>query len=315
MVDTFVRARQSPTPTGDDDESTGVIRIAEPGWYPDRNDPEYNRYWNGRAWTARRHPAGAPPPPSTPPRSADPQPTREPHRPAEPKKPKQRLPIWMWVIGALFLLRSVVSVMAAFDDPAPGTTTAVPSHPAAVTPSAGTVALDPPHSGWRVSLRRGHSATTSDRPDQAAVEGLAGAPGLVSAASAHRGDTGPMTQQQPYEAIGRWGEVEIRRYPAHTIAEVVVDGDFDDAGNRGFRPLFGYIQGRIAMTAPVVQTQGEDGHSVAFVMPAGRGLDTLPPPTDPRVHVRCRPGAGGGRPEVLRLGQRGRSRTSAGGSC
>ena len=98
-----------------------------------------------------------------------------------------------------------------------------------------------------------------------------------------------MTQQQPYEPIGRWGEVEIRRYPAHTIAEVVVDGDFEDAGNRGFRPLFGYIQGQIAMTAPVVATPGEDGHSVAFVMPAGRTLDTLPPPTDARVHLRAVP--------------------------
>ena len=38
-----------------------------------------------------------------------------------------------------------------------------------------------------------------------------------------------MTQQQPYEPIGRWGDVEIRRYPEHTIAEIVVDGDFDDA--------------------------------------------------------------------------------------
>jgi hypothetical protein len=95
-----------------------------------------------------------------------------------------------------------------------------------------------------------------------------------------------MTQEQPYASIGRWGQVEIRRYPEHTIAEVVVDGDFDDAGNRGFRPLFGYIQGQIAMTAPVVQTPGDEGHSVAFVMPEGRDLDTLPAPTDSRVHLR-----------------------------
>jgi hypothetical protein len=98
-----------------------------------------------------------------------------------------------------------------------------------------------------------------------------------------------MTQQQPFESIGRWGQVEIRRYPAHTIAEVVVDGDFDDAGNRGFRPLFGYIQGQIAMTAPVVQTPGEKGHAVAFVMPEGRGPDALPAPTDSRVHLRTIP--------------------------
>lgn len=96
-----------------------------------------------------------------------------------------------------------------------------------------------------------------------------------------------MTQHQPYKSLGWWGEVEIRRYPAHAIAEVVVDGNFDDAGNRGFRPLFGYIQGQIAMTAPVVQTPGSAGHSVAFVMPADRDLDTLPPPTDPRVHLRA----------------------------
>lgn len=98
-----------------------------------------------------------------------------------------------------------------------------------------------------------------------------------------------MSQQQPYEPVGRWGQVEIRRYPEHTIAEVVVDGDFDDAGNRGFRPLFGYIQGQLAMTAPVVQTPGDEGHSVAFVMPEGRDLDTLPAPTDSRVHLRTVP--------------------------
>lgn len=98
-----------------------------------------------------------------------------------------------------------------------------------------------------------------------------------------------MTEQQPYEVIGQWGEVEVRRYPAHTIAEVVVDGDFDDAGNRGFRPLFGYIRGRIAMTAPVVQTRGEDEHTVAFVMPAGRDRDSLPLPADSRVQLRAVP--------------------------
>ena len=56
-----------------------------------------------------------------------------------------------------------------------------------------------------------------------------------------------------------WGEVEIRRYPAHTLAKVVIDGVFDEAGNRGFRPLFGYIQGQTAKTAPVGQTPGEAG--------------------------------------------------------
>jgi effector-binding domain-containing protein len=99
-----------------------------------------------------------------------------------------------------------------------------------------------------------------------------------------------MTEQQPYTVVERRGEVEIRRYPEHTVAEVVVEGEFDRAGNRGFRPLFGYIQqGGIAMTAPVVQTPGAEGNAVAFVMPEGRTAETLPRPGDPDVHLRTIP--------------------------
>jgi hypothetical protein len=95
-----------------------------------------------------------------------------------------------------------------------------------------------------------------------------------------------VTEQQPFEAVGRWGSIEIRRYPSHAIAEVVLDGDFDHAANRGFRALFGYIQGQVAMTAPVVQTPERDRHRVAFVMPAGRQADSLPAPADSRVQLR-----------------------------
>ena len=95
-----------------------------------------------------------------------------------------------------------------------------------------------------------------------------------------------MTEQQLHEVIGRWGTVEIRRYPEHTIAEVVIDGEFDDAGNRGFRPLFGYIQGQLSMTAPVVQTPSSEGTAVAFVMPRGRTRATVPEPADPQVQLR-----------------------------
>jgi hypothetical protein len=99
-----------------------------------------------------------------------------------------------------------------------------------------------------------------------------------------------VTEQQPYHVLGRWGQVEIRRYPEHTVAEVVVPGPFDDAGNAGFRPLFGYIsRGGVAMTAPVVQTPGEGGIAVAFVMPADRSPASLPEPADERVHLRVVP--------------------------
>jgi hypothetical protein len=110
----------------------------EPGWYPDQHDPEYNRYWNGRAWTARRHPVGSPPPASVDPTSAARQPVSEARASVQPSKPKQRIPVWLWLIGGLLVLRSITSVIAAFDPPAPGATTAIPSHPAVATPSPGT---------------------------------------------------------------------------------------------------------------------------------------------------------------------------------
>ena len=112
--------------------------LKEPGWYPDRNDPAYNRYWNGRAWTARRHPVGSPPPVIVDRASPGPQAATERPEPTEQSRPKQRIPAWMWVIGALFLVRSVFSLMAAFDHPAPGTPIAVPSQPAVVVPAPGT---------------------------------------------------------------------------------------------------------------------------------------------------------------------------------
>jgi len=122
-----------------------------------------------------------------------------------------------------------------------------------------------------------------------------------------------MTEQQPYDVAQTYEDFEVRRYPAHVLAEVVVDGAFEDAGNRAFRYLFNYISGenvtrtkvamtapvvqdaastKIAMTAPVVQQPGDDAdrsHRVAFVLPAGLTEDTAPRPTSPEVHLRTVP--------------------------
>ena len=118
-----------------------------------------------------------------------------------------------------------------------------------------------------------------------------------------------MTEQQRYDVLGEFPGFELRRYAAHLVAEVEVEGSFADAGNRAFGVLVAFISGRnstsgrLAMTAPVVQEQAptriamtapvlqEDGsgparHVVAFVMPSGFSLDTLPSPTDPRVTLR-----------------------------
>ncbi|XAS64746.1 heme-binding protein [Micrococcaceae bacterium Sec5.8] len=128
-----------------------------------------------------------------------------------------------------------------------------------------------------------------------------------------------MTEQQPFELIQRYPDFEVRRYPAHVVAEVQVDATFDRAGNAAFRYLFNYITGnnaarqsvamtapvvqgygpsqKIAMTAPVLQSgalaggEGPGEYVVAFVLPAAMTAETAPVPTDPVVKIREMPGS------------------------
>ncbi len=117
-----------------------------------------------------------------------------------------------------------------------------------------------------------------------------------------------MTEQQPYDVLEQHDGFELRRYPAHVVAEVEVEGSFEDAGNRAFRALFRYITGhntsqqsvamtspvlqeaaseKVAMTAPVIQAEtAGGGYVVAFVLPASMTLETAPVPADPLVRVR-----------------------------
>ena len=121
-----------------------------------------------------------------------------------------------------------------------------------------------------------------------------------------------MTEQQPYDVLEQHDGFELRRYPEHVVAEVELDGSFEDAGNRAFRFLFRYITGtnqsqrtvamtapvvqeaaaseKVAMTAPVVQARRDGGgYVVAFVLPAAMTLETAPVPTDPAVRLRAVP--------------------------
>ena len=128
-----------------------------------------------------------------------------------------------------------------------------------------------------------------------------------------------MTEQQPYELVRRYPHFELRRYPAHAVAEVRVSATFDRAGNAAFRHLFNYISGnnmaqqKLAMTAPVIQERGvpqklamtapvlqsgplPGGGSpsefvVAFVLPAGVTAETAPVPVNPDVKIRSVPGS------------------------
>lgn len=102
-----------------------------------------------------------------------------------------------------------------------------------------------------------------------------------------------MTEQQPYVVVRRFADFEVRAYPPAAVAEVTVAGSFEQAGNRAFGSLFGYISGRnrggqsIAMTAPVLQAPSQGGeHAVAFVLPASLSADDAPTPDDQAVLVR-----------------------------
>ncbi|GAB3954753.1 heme-binding protein [Micromonospora vulcania] len=119
-----------------------------------------------------------------------------------------------------------------------------------------------------------------------------------------------MTERQPYRVVARHPGFELRRYPAHLVAEVHVQASFTRAPIEAFRPLAAYIGGsnrarhpvgatttatreatgaeKIAMTAPVLQIEGErpGAYLIQFVMPTSCTATTLPEPTDPRVRIR-----------------------------
>ncbi len=102
-----------------------------------------------------------------------------------------------------------------------------------------------------------------------------------------------MTEVQPYTVTRKYEGFEVRSYPDHQVVEVEVDGNFFQAGNRGFRPLIAYISGnnsqrtQIAMTAPVIQAATPTGtQTVSFVMPASMDAAAVPTPSDPVVRAR-----------------------------
>ena len=120
------------------------------------------------------------------------------------------------------------------------------------------------------------------------------------------------------EQLGK--KAEIRKYAPRIAAEVLVDKEWDDALNAGFRILAGYIFGKneasekvamtapvsaqasrsqqsekIAMTTPVTATkletsEAESEWKIRFYMPSKYSLDTLPKPTDSRVKIQELPG-------------------------
>ena len=119
--------------------------------------------------------------------------------------------------------------------------------------------------------------------------------------------TAMATEEAPYKVLKTDDIFELREYPPQILAEIIVDGDLESAGNKAFRPLFRYISGdnksrnkiamtapvsqeqqgeKISMTAPVSQQPVQEKWAVSFMMPAGYTLETLPVPDDPGITLR-----------------------------
>ena len=125
-------------------------------------------------------------------------------------------------------------------------------------------------------------------------------------------------EEPQYSVVREYDGFEVRAYGPYLVAEVVVPGPAEAAGNQGFRILAGYIFGKnrgerkiamtapvaqspapakIEMTAPVTQAAVDGGYVVQFTMPSEYTLATLPEPLDPQVKLKEIPG---GRFAVIR---------------
>jgi hypothetical protein len=114
-------------------------------------------------------------------------------------------------------------------------------------------------------------------------------------------------EEAAYTVLKKDNRFEIRDYSPHILAETVMEGDLEDAGNKAFKRLFRYISGdnrshdkvamtapvsqepigkKIQMTAPVGQRSVQDRWAVSFMMPASYTLENLPEPLDSKVTLR-----------------------------
>jgi effector-binding domain-containing protein len=114
-------------------------------------------------------------------------------------------------------------------------------------------------------------------------------------------------EEAAYAVTIKDGAFELRDYAPHVVAETLVEGTLEEAGNKAFGRLFRYISGgnrsrekvamtapvsqepqgqKIEMTAPVAQQRVQERWAVSFMMPASYTLETLPTPEDPQVTLR-----------------------------
>ena len=125
-------------------------------------------------------------------------------------------------------------------------------------------------------------------------------------------------EEPKYEVHISQAPFELRHYAPTLIAQTIVEGDMDEASNKGFRLIADFIFGnnlaanseqaakiamtapvtvepqssKIAMTAPVTiepQLGSAQQWRVHFVMPSQYTLETLPKPNNPQVTIKSIP--------------------------
>ncbi len=122
-------------------------------------------------------------------------------------------------------------------------------------------------------------------------------------------------EEPKFELLEQTESFELRQYYPLIVAEVLVEGDLDEASSKGFRLIADYIFGnnrantganakiamtapvmvepmdnKIAMTTPVTLLPKSGKWQVRFVMPSQYTLSTLPVPNNTQVKLREVPG-------------------------
>jgi hypothetical protein len=118
------------------------------------------------------------------------------------------------------------------------------------------------------------------------------------------------TEEPQFSVLEKTPPFELRSYAPMILAEVMVEGDLDEASSQGFRLIAAYIFGqnqvsekiamttpvaiegqtpksaKIAMTSPVSIESNAGQWIVSFVMPAQYTMESLPKPLNSKVQLR-----------------------------
>ena len=115
-------------------------------------------------------------------------------------------------------------------------------------------------------------------------------------------------EEPKYSVLKEYENFEIRSYDSYLVAEVDVEGAYNETGNEAFRILAGYIFGdnqssmkmnmtapveseaiqpseRMNMTAPVFSNKNINGYTYRFVMESKYTQETLPVPNNSKIRI------------------------------